>query len=295
MEYQQFKLQKQFLKFYVIWKKRRSVSRMKEVKLYYDEEGKSYDEIFEALYFKVYDAVTWKYLEPYVPTDPNALVLDAGGGTGRWAIRMARKGCKVTLMDISEEMLKVAAKRVEEEGLEHRIITKTGDITKTGYADENFDMILCEHALFLFKEPDILVKELKRILKKKARLIISAQNRYVHSLVLMPERPSSNKVKDAFNILLRKKYRTMTKHGKVKIYTWTPNEFRRMLERNGFHVEKIVGKGATMPLRISKELFMKKKYPEDLFNKILQFELTLCEKPDALALAGHLQAIAYKL
>lgn len=68
-----------------------------------------------------------------------------------------------------------------------------------------------------------------------------------------------------------------------------------MLERNGFHVEKIVGKGVTMPLRISKELFMKKEYPKDLFNKILQFELTLCEKPDALALAGHLQAIAYKL
>jgi len=67
-----------------------------------------------------------------------------------------------------------------------------------------------------------------------------------------------------------------------------------MLERNGFHMEKIVGKGATMPMRISKKLFMKKKYPEDLFDKILQFELTLCEKPDALALAGHLQAIAYK-
>ena len=197
-------------------------------------------------------------------------------------------------MDISDEMLKVAAKRVEEEGLQHRIIIKRGDIAKTNYADETFDMILCEHALFLFKEPDILIKELKRILKKKARLIISAQNRYVQSLASLPEKPSSNNAEDALNILLRKKYATMTKHGKVKIYTWTPNEFRTMLERNGFHMKKIVGKGATMPLRISKKLFMKKKYPEDLFDKILQFELTLCEKPDALALAGHLQAIAYK-
>jgi len=38
----------------------------------------------------------------------------------------------------------------------------------------------------------------------------------------------------------------------------------------------------------------KKEYSEDLFSKILQFELALCEKPDALALAGHMQAIAYK-
>jgi hypothetical protein len=86
----------------------------------------------------------------------------------------------------------------------------------------------------------------------------------------------------------------MAKNDKVKIYTWTPDEFRTMLEKTGLQVEKIVGKGATMPLRISKELFMKKEYPDDLFNKLLQLELTQCEKPDALALAGHLQAIARK-
>jgi len=246
------------------------------------------------LYYKIYDAITWKYIEPYVPKDPDALVLDAGGGTGRWAIRMARKGCKVILVDISEGMLKIAAEKVKKEGLQNKVTIKEGDITKTGYADETFDMILCEHALFLFKEPDNVIKELKRILKRKALLIISVHNRYVQSLVSLPEKPSLDKVDDALSILLRKRYGSMTENGEVKIYTWTPDEFRTMLERNGLHVEKIVGKGITMPLRISKELFMKKDYPDDLFNKLLQFELTLCEKPDALALAGHLQAITYK-
>jgi len=246
------------------------------------------------LYYKIYDAITWKYIEPYVPIDPDALVLDAGGGTGRWTIRMARKGCKVILVDISEGMLKIAAEKVKKEGLQNKITIKEGDITKTGYADETFDMILCEHVLFLFKEPDIVIKELKRILKRKARLIISVHNRYVQSLVSLPEKPSLDKVDDALNILLCKRYSSMTKNGEVKIYTWTPDEFRTMLERNELHMEKIVGKGVTMPLRISKELFMKKDYPDDLFNKLLQFELTLCESSDALALAGHLQAIAYK-
>jgi ubiquinone/menaquinone biosynthesis C-methylase UbiE len=208
---------------------------------------------------------------------------------------MARKGCKVVLMDISEGMLKVAAKRVKEEGLQNKIAIKKGDITKTGYADENFDMILCEHALFVFKEPDAVMKEFRRILKKKARLIISAQNRYVQSLSLLSGKPSLDNVDRAFKILLSEEYERMTEDGKVKIYTWTPNEFRAMLERNRFYVEKIVGKGTTMPLRISEKLYMKKEHPEDLLNKILQFELALCEKPDALALAGHLQAIAYKL
>jgi hypothetical protein len=55
-----------------------------------------------------------------------------------------------------------------------------------------------------------------------------------------------------------------------------------------------VGKGVTMPLRIKQELFMEKKYPQELLNQILQTEFDLCEKPDALGLAGHLQATAYK-
>jgi ubiquinone/menaquinone biosynthesis C-methylase UbiE len=261
---------------------------------YYDKRSSNYDSIFDSFYFKVYDAITWKYIEPYVPTDPSALVLDAGGGTGRWAIQMARKGCKVVLMDISEGMLKVAAKRVKEEGLQNKIAIKKGDITKTGYADENFDMILCEHALFVFKEPDAVMKEFRRILKKKARLIISAQNRYVQSLSLLSGKPSLDNVDGAFKILLSEEYECMSEDGKVTIYTWTPEEFRTILERNGFYVEKIIGKVVTMPLRIKREIYLRKEYPGDLFNKILQFELALCEKPDALALAGHLQAIACK-
>jgi ubiquinone/menaquinone biosynthesis C-methylase UbiE len=67
---------------------------------YYDKRSPCYDSTFGMLCFKVFDAIAWKYIEPYVPVDPDVLVLDAGGGTGRWTIRMARKGCRVILMDI---------------------------------------------------------------------------------------------------------------------------------------------------------------------------------------------------
>ncbi len=270
------------------------IQKAEVVERYYDTKSQTYDNIFDILYFRVYDAITWKYIEPYVPADPNSLVLDAGGGTGRWTVMMTKKGCRVVLMDISKEMLEIAAERVRKENLQHKIVIKRGDITRTDYADETFDMILCEHVLFLFKEPDLLIGELNRVLKKKARLIISAQNCYVQSLSSLPERPNADNMKDALDLLLRRKYRTMTRDGKVRIYTWSPYEFQKMLEKNGFHVEKIVGKGVTMPSRISKELFMEKEYPDNLFKKILEFELTMCEKPEALALAGHLQAIAHK-
>lgn len=188
-------------------------------------------------------------------------------------------------------MLKIATERIRREGLQHKVAVEKGDITKAAHADRSFDMIFCEQTLFLFKKPRTLMKELKRILKRGGRLIISAQNRYAQCLASLSENPRIEDVDRMRRLFLREEYSTMTKDRKVKIYTWTPDEFRTLLQKNGFQVEKIVGKVTTMPLRISKEAFMKTDYAKDLLQKILEFELSICEKPDALALAGHLQAI----
>jgi len=270
----------------------RRLVAVEEAEVYYNEKSKNYDETFSMLYFRVFDAITWKYLEPYIPSNSDAMVLDAGGGTGRWTVRIAKKAPKVVLLDVSEGMLRVAALKIKQEGVEDRVVLKKGSIAKTGYADETFDLIFCEHTLFLFEDPDAPLREFNRILKRKAPLIISAHNRYVQALARLSDNPNADNVKVALETLLRRKSAYMTKDEKVKVNTWSPFEFQDMLRKNGFHVEKIMGKGVTMPLRISKDVFMKKDYPENLFNSILRLELALCDKPDALALAGHMQAIA---
>ena len=272
----------------------RELDKMEETEIYYDQKCRSYDETFSMLYFRVFDAITWKYLEPYLPTKPNALVLDAGGGTGRWTVRIAKQTGKVVLMDISAGMLRMAAQRIRQRGLEEKVIIKKGDITKTGYPDETFDLVFCEHALFLFERPDLLLKELSRILKKRATLIISAHNRYVASLARLPDEPKLEDLKNALMLLQERKHQFMTADDKVKVFTYSPDEFRSMLERHGFEIEKIIGKGITMPLRISNKFFTRKKYSEKLFKTLLEFELALCDKPGALSLAGHMQAIAHK-
>jgi len=273
----------------------RTLSKKEEVQAYYDSKSNSYDEVFDTLYFRIFDVITWRYIEPYLPKNPDVLILDAGGGTGRWAVRIAVKGCKVVLMDSSEKMLEVAARRIEQQHLQDKITAKKGDIARIDYEDETFDLVLCEHALFLFENPDDILKEFNRVLKKKARLIVSVHNHYVAALARLSENPSSDNVDTTFKTLNREQHTYMTKDNKVKVYTWTPDEFREMLNRNGFQVEKMIGKGMTMPLRISNDVFMKKKYSKELYEKLLQFELAMCEKQDALALAGHLQAIARKL
>ncbi|HML04070.1 MAG TPA: class I SAM-dependent methyltransferase [Candidatus Bathyarchaeia archaeon] len=133
---------------------------MEAVETYYDRKSNSYESVLKSLVFRVYDAITWKYLEPHVPASADSLVLDAGGGNGRWTIPMAKKGCRVVLVDISEGMLNVARQRVAAEGLEDRIEISKGDIRKLDYPDETFDFVFSDHTLFLFEDKDEVVREL---------------------------------------------------------------------------------------------------------------------------------------
>jgi len=257
------------------------------VKKVYDEKAETYDEEFEHSFFKVYDVITWKYLEPYLPKNTDAVVLDAGGGTGRWSIPMAKKGLDVVLVDISEGMLDVASRKIKGAGLEDKITIEQGDISKLEYPDETFDLVFCEHALFLFEEPGKVIRELSRVLKGGCPLIISCPNTYTRTLMIL---------KDKFPKHIDTAMSTMDgsfTFARVKSQCLTPIGFRKMLKNNGLEVEKIVGKVIAI-LSWSKKFLGKKKVSQDLLQRLLKMEMELCERDDALGLAGHLQAIAYK-
>jgi len=257
-----------------------------EIKKYYNEKAPTYDAESELLYYRVYDTVTWRYTEPYVPKDPKAIVLDAAGGTGKWAIPIAKCGPKVVLLDISDEMLEVARQKIEQQGLQGRVTIEKGDTRKLDFADETFDMVFCDHALWLIQEQKETIKELVRVLKTDHPIILSGQNRYVLSLSLMVDADF------AFKILSNEAQFLM--RGLLKAYPVSPDEFRHLLERNGVKTEKIIGKGMTMPLALPREKYWTKDYTQEFLEKVLKIEFGLCDKPDALALAGHLQAIGYK-
>lgn len=91
---------------------------------------------------RIYDELTWRCIEPYLP--PTGLVLDAGSGTGKWAIPIAERGLKVVLLDISAGILEVARRKIQERGLEGRVSLVQGDIHEMDFPDRHFDFVLAE-------------------------------------------------------------------------------------------------------------------------------------------------------
>jgi ubiquinone/menaquinone biosynthesis C-methylase UbiE len=184
-------------------------------------------------------------------------------------------------------MLKTAKEKVEKAGLQGRVEVKQCDLRKLDFADETFDLVFCEHALCFVKEQETVVRELVRVLKKGCPLLVSGQNRYVLSFLAAKE-----DVNVASKVLLNQKQFIM--RNSLNVYALSPKEFRQLLEANGVCVQKVLGKLFTVPLVLSAKQMSSEKYSKELYQKLLEMELELSSKQDAVALGGHFQATGYK-
>lgn len=135
---------------------------------------------------KIWDQI---YLnpDPGVPVNPSALVLettanlpsaaalDAGMGNGRNAIYLARKGWKVTGIDLSE----AAVRRAREEAgrLKVDFDARVGDVEKMVLPRASYDLILC-----LYAEP-LAIRASRRFIEAlKPGGLLLIEGRHVEAL-----------------------------------------------------------------------------------------------------------------
>jgi SAM-dependent methyltransferase len=104
--------------------------------------------------------------------------LDLGCGPGFFSILLAQMGCHVDAMDLSAGMLEQAQRNAEDAGLDGSIVFHQGDVSRTCFADNSFDLIVLRNVTWLMQDPVAAYREWHRILAPGGRLLVFDANWY---------------------------------------------------------------------------------------------------------------------
>jgi len=151
--------------------------------------------LMQDAYHQLEFIVTMHFLEKYLPE--KGLILDAGGGPGRYTIELAKRGYDVILLDIVPEILELAKSKIREAGVERRVkdIVEGSIVDLSMFEDENFDAVLCLGGALCHildnKLREKAARELIRVAKSKAPIFVSVISRLGVLKTILIEFPDS--------------------------------------------------------------------------------------------------------
>ncbi len=91
--------------------------------------------------------LTWRYLERYLPAQGS--VLEVGAASGRYTLELAKRGYRVTAVDLSAELIEVSRKRITAAGLEGQVDFVVADARDlSAITAHDFDAVLLMGPLY---------------------------------------------------------------------------------------------------------------------------------------------------
>lgn len=133
-------------------------------------------------------ALVSQQLDEHLPTTGGLKVVDVGGGAGHQAIRLARLGHGVTLVDPSQEMLRRARTAIETEQQDVRgrlrLVEATATEAPRSLDGESFDVVLCHAVLPYVDDPAEVVLAISALATASGVLSIVFKN--AESLAMRP-------------------------------------------------------------------------------------------------------------
>ncbi len=190
---------------------------------------------------RLFDADTL-FLDEVIPD--RCRVLDLGCGTGRHVLSLAKRGCRVTGVDLSPWMLRQTAKKLDRHGYDARLVR--ADICRLeGLEDASFDAAVCMFStmgiLRRKRLRRIALAEWRRVLAPGGLLVVHVHNLWhnlfspssrmwlVGSLLrsLLPGREFGDKWMVGYLGLSR-----------LYIHVFRLRELRGLVRRAGFRIER---------------------------------------------------------
>jgi ubiquinone/menaquinone biosynthesis C-methylase UbiE len=258
----------------------------KIVKKRYDDHSKTFDHSERTLEDRVYEELEWeRLLKTYLPEDKDAKILDAGGGTGRMTLPLAKLGYQVTLCDLSPGMLAVAREKLQVDGLLDRVEIKEADLASLPFHVETFDLVVCLHGAFSIADSLKAANELTRVTKRGGNIIVDALSRYwavVHELNENPEaalKLLKSEVNYAYDI-----------HSEWQ-RVFSPEEFKGLFEKNGIKVIGIYGSFYQLLLT---EILERREWDDKFLAQVVEIMMYLRDVPSVIGMAQLLFLVGEK-
>jgi S-adenosylmethionine-dependent methyltransferase len=224
-------------------------------------------------------------LQEALPTPQDSLrVLDLGAGTGATAIRLARLGFHVTLLDLSPEMLDMATRTAQGAGVAAKITLKQGDAANVAELlhAERFDVIVCHNLLEYVDDPGAVLRAATGLMRNSSA-ILSVLVRS-HAGEILKTAIQSGDLKATKNLLTAQWGRESLYGGSVRLFT--SGELLEMsrearLEVIARHGVRVVAD--YLPPQISREAD---------YERIFELERKLGQRPEFSEVARYMQCLA---
>lgn len=248
----------------------------------YAAVAKDYDAGYAGPYWEVYDHVTRETAAPFLPAK-DGHVLDAGAGTGKFALWMLARGARVTLLDPSAEMLEVARRKIEAEGLAERASFVVGGIEKLDLPDAAFDAVFCEGDPLSYCRTTYAqaARELLRVLRPGGGFYVSCDSRWYTTALHL----AGNDVKGA--LALTDTGETRDRYG-IPVRAFDPQELRRVFDEAGARDVRVSGKVVLLNFMSAEGLQAALQDPAQR-ERVLALELKASQDPTMAGMGGHLQ------
>ncbi len=223
----------------VIPYKESDLGKKEQVTQMFDNVSSNYDFLNRLLTFGI--DVNWRKKVVKMVADQNAkIIMDIATGTGDLAIMLANINPeKVIGLDISQGMLDVGKKKVEQLNLTDKVEMVIGDSENLTFADNTFDAITVGFGVRNFEDLEKGLGEIYRVLKPKGTFV-----------VLETSQPTNFPVKQGFTFYSKYIIPTVGKiFSKDKnAYQYLPEsaaafpygeEFNNILLKTGFNTSKV--------------------------------------------------------
>lgn len=207
-----------------------------------------------------------------------AQILDAGGGIGQMSLRLAEKGYRIVLCDISAEMLELAESAFKQKGVEDQLTLVQSPIQKLpGSIRTSFELVLCHAVMEWMAAPEQLIPSLAPFIKPGGYFSLLFYN--LNSIVIR------NLLRGNFNFVEKGNYRGQA-GGLTPQNPILPEQVYAWLEARRLHKLQVSGVRCFSDY-LSKEL-LESRSKEDL----TKMEMAICRGDPFVHMARYIHVVS---